>query len=169
MKLNQFISALLPFLYAYTSFAYPNLDPNLALDDFQTRCSAIAPELSIQNATIYFSEFIAAGTNLTLPENNVTCGQSFQFISVDLCRVSLYVATSNRSGINMEAFLPANWTRRFASVGNGGLQGCVGYDDLAYTASLGFASVGANNGHNGTSGGAFYNNADTVADFAYRS
>ncbi|KAF4617033.1 hypothetical protein G7Y89_g15116 [Cudoniella acicularis] len=41
--------------------------------------------------------------------------------------------------------------------------------DLAYTAGLGFATVGANNGHNGTSGLAFYNNPDVVHDFADRS
>jgi feruloyl esterase len=169
MKLNQSLSPWLPFLSACTSLAYPNQNADLTIDDFQTRCATIAPELSIENTTVYFSEFIASGTNLSLPENNATCGQSFQFVSVDLCRISLYVATSNRSGIYLDTWLPAKWTGRFASVGNGGLQGCIGYDDLAYTSSLGFASVGANNGHNGTSGGAFYNNADAVADFAYRS
>jgi feruloyl esterase len=48
---------------------------------------------------------------------------------------------------------------------------CLGiqYYDLAYTASLGFATVGANNGHNGTSGEAFYKNPDVVEDFAWRS
>lgn len=60
-------------------------------------------------------------------------------------------------------------TGRFLSIGNGGLSGCIQYADLAYTASYGFASVGANNGHNGTSGEAFLNNDDIVADFAYRS
>lgn len=60
-------------------------------------------------------------------------------------------------------------TGRFLSIGNGGLGGCIQYADLAYTTSYGFASVGANNGHNGTSGEAFYNNDDIVADFAYRS
>jgi len=168
MKFNQSIlwSSL---LHAYTSFANPSQSTNFALGDFQTKCSSIIPKLKIENATVYFSTFIPAGTNLSLPENNSTCGQTFQLVSVDLCRIALYVSTSKRSGINMEAWLPANWTGRFLSVGNGGLAGCVGYGDLAYTASLGFASVGANNGHNGTSGGAFYNNADVVADFAYRS
>lgn len=55
------------------------------------------------------------------------------------------------------------------STGNGGLSGCIQYDGLAYTTSYGFASVGANNGHNGTSGEPFYNNEEIVADFAYRS
>lgn len=69
----------------------------------------------------------------------------------------------------MEAWLPRNWTSRFLSTGNGGVGGCISYSDLDYTASLGFAAVGTNNGHNGTSGGAFYNNPDVIEDFAYRA
>lgn len=54
------------------------------------------------------------------------------------------------------------------STGNGGESGCIQYTDMAYTAGLGFATVGslpysanvhnilihlgANNGHNGTTG-----------------
>jgi feruloyl esterase len=69
----------------------------------------------------------------------------------------------------MEAWLPSNWTGRFLSGGNGGLNGCVDYANLAYTSGLGFSSVGTNNGHNGTSGEPFLNNADVVEDFAYRA
>lgn len=45
----------------------------------------------------------------------------------------------------------------------------IQYVDLAYTTALGFATVGANNGHNGTSGASFYHNSEVLADFAYRS
>lgn len=45
----------------------------------------------------------------------------------------------------------------------------IKYDDLAYTTLNGFASVGSNNGHNGTSGIAFYHNPDVVTDFAWRA
>lgn len=69
----------------------------------------------------------------------------------------------------MEAWLPETWTGRFLSTGNGGVDGCIQYVDMAYAEALGFATVGANNGHNGTSGGAFYNNEDVVIDFAWRS
>ncbi len=79
------------------------------------------------------------------------------------------VVTSNQSEITLEAWLPTNWTGRFLSTGNGGISGCIQYEDLAYAASMGFATVGANNGHNGTSGIAFYQNEDVVADFVYRS
>jgi feruloyl esterase len=41
--------------------------------------------------------------------------------------------------------------------------------DMKYTLGLGFATVSANNGHNGTSGLAFYNNTDVVHDFSDRS
>jgi feruloyl esterase len=49
----------------------------------------------------------------------------------------------------MEVWLPQNWTGRFLSTGNGGLGGCIQYEDLDYATSLGFASVGTNNGRQG--------------------
>lgn len=45
----------------------------------------------------------------------------------------------------------------------------IQYEDIAYGVQLGFATVGANNGHNGTRGLAFYDAPEVVADFAYRS
>ena len=43
------------------------------------------------------------------------------------------------------------------------------YVDLAYTTQHGFASVGSNNGHNGTTAITMYHNPDVVTDFAWRS
>lgn len=74
--------------------------------DFGTNCAAIASGLAIENATVYFSQFVTAGTNLSIPDRNATCGSPFQPVTGDLCRIALYVATSNASGINMEAWLP---------------------------------------------------------------
>jgi feruloyl esterase len=45
----------------------------------------------------------------------------------------------------------------------------IQYYDVAYGAGLGFATVGANNGHNGTSGEPFYHHPEVLEDFAYRS
>lgn len=45
----------------------------------------------------------------------------------------------------------------------------IKYEDLAYTAFNGFASVGSNNGKNGTSGLPFYKSPTTVVDFAHRA
>jgi feruloyl esterase len=167
MKLGQLLQVTL--LNAYSAFGYLDGDCNSSLSDFRASCGSIAQNLNVSNTIVYFSQFVAAGTNLSLPDNNVTCAQPSQVVPADICRIALYVATSNRSGISMEAWLPANWTGRFLSAGNGGVGGCIGYSEMAYASGYGFASVGANNGHNGTSGGAFLNNADIVADFAYRS
>ncbi|KAE9984041.1 hypothetical protein BLS_003192 [Venturia inaequalis] len=136
---------------------------------FQQTCANAISTLQLPNTTIWTSTFIPAGTNLTFPETNATCTRTPQVIRADFCRITMYVSTSNRSGISMEAWLPSSWTGRFLSTGNGGLQGCIQYIDMAYASGLGFATVGANGGHNGTSGGAFYNNEDIVIDFAWRS
>ncbi|KAF2033073.1 feruloyl esteras-like protein B [Setomelanomma holmii] len=137
--------------------------------DFQAKCAAIASKLAIQNGNVYFSQSVTAGTNLTLPDNDPSCAQSFIVVTADICRIALSVSTSKTSNFSMEAWLPSNWTGRFLSGGNGGLNGCISYQDLAYTSALGFSAVGTNNGHNGTSGRPFLNNAGVVEDFAYRA
>ncbi|KAF5366742.1 hypothetical protein D9758_006548 [Tetrapyrgos nigripes] len=147
--------------------------------DFDSKCSSIASQLdsSIPNATIRFAEFVTQGTNLTLTDSDQhpSCVAEPAFpgsliIRADVCRISLDVQTSGRSGIRMEAWLPRNWTGRFLSTGNGWIGGCIQYVDMAYTSSLGFATVGTNNGHDdGYSGRSFLNNSDVLEDFVYRS
>lgn len=44
---------------------------------------------------------------------------------------------------------------------------CIRHEDLAYGTSHGFATYSSRNGHNGTSGLAFYQNEDVVTDFAW--
>lgn len=134
-------------------------------------CEAIASSFTSPHVTVNFAQYVTAGTNLSLPFEGAvaTCGEPYQVVPVDLCRVAMLVKTSNISQITLEAWLPTNWTGRFMSTGNGGLGGCIQYTDVAYGTSFGFATVGANNGHNGTRGTAFYQNDQIVADFAYRS
>ncbi|THU90666.1 tannase-domain-containing protein [Dendrothele bispora CBS 962.96] len=137
--------------------------------DFDSTCtsvttsqiSSIAP-----NATVWFSELVPAGTNVTFPDNDPTCARSSQVVLTDTCRIAMFIPTSERSNISFEAWFPRNWTGRFLSTGNGGLSGCIQYEDMAYASALGFATVGANNGHNGTSGRPFLNNSEVVEDFA---
>lgn len=137
--------------------------------DFQSQCSSLAGSLDIPGAQISVAQFVANGTTINLSNSDASCGRSSQTITKDLCRVALHVATSNRSGINMEAWLPKDWSGRFLSTGNGGLGGCIQYEDIEYATSLGFAAVGTNNGHDGMSGRSFLNNTDVIEDFAYRA
>ncbi|EPS33808.1 hypothetical protein PDE_08770 [Penicillium oxalicum 114-2] len=138
-------------------------------DAFQTRCSDFAHHIDLPNVSVHFAEYVAGGTNLSLPENAASCAAPYQAVSVDVCRVAMTVSTSNSSEISLEAWFPRDYKGRFLSTGNGGLSGCIQYYDLAYTAQLGFATVGANNGHNGTSGAPFLNHPDVLEDFVHRS
>ncbi|THU76926.1 hypothetical protein K435DRAFT_786972, partial [Dendrothele bispora CBS 962.96] len=92
--------------------------------DFNSTCSSIASQIAIPNATVSLADFVPAGTNLTFPDNDPSCARPFQIVLVDMCRIAMTVATSNRSGFDFEAWLPRNWTGRFLSTGNGGLSGC---------------------------------------------
>ncbi|KAK7464292.1 hypothetical protein VKT23_006459 [Stygiomarasmius scandens] len=148
--------------------------PNYNLNSFNSTCSSLASQISIPGATFNFSQPVAAGANITFASRNTNCvtisGEpSSVIVPIDICRVSLFVSTSNRSGINMETWLPRNWTGRFLSTGNGGTGGCIQYRDIIYGSALGFATVGADNGHNGATGEAFLDNPDVLEDFVYRS
>ncbi|KAJ5290908.1 hypothetical protein N7478_000159 [Penicillium angulare] len=138
-------------------------------DDFQTKCSQFQDKINLPHVKVNFAEYIPGGTNLSLPDNAPSCDASSQEVSVDLCRVAMAVDTSNSSQITLEAWFPREYKGRFLSTGNGGLSGCIQYYDLAYAAQFGFATVGANNGHNGTSGKPFYHHPEVIKDFAYRS
>ncbi|KAF7537181.1 hypothetical protein G7Z17_g12903 [Cylindrodendrum hubeiense] len=125
--------------------------------------------LKLANATIYDTAFVAAGTNLTFPDDHSTCTTKYQVVRTDICRVSLLVITGSASNVTLEAWLPFDWSGRFLTVGNGGLSGCIKHEDLNYGSSQGFATIGSNNGHNGTSGSPFYKNQGVLEDYAYRS
>jgi feruloyl esterase len=116
---------------------------------FSSECDSLKSRLNLENTTVYFSQFLPAGTPISVPDQDATCrmmgGGPRQGgplpggplpagppppagpgpkAAVDLCRISAYTATSSRSGVNFETWLPINWTGRFVSHGNGGLSGC---------------------------------------------
>jgi feruloyl esterase len=139
--------------------------------DIETDCSGLAGRLDLNNATISITQYVTAGTNLTFPDDPESCTRPAQVVPVDICRIVMSVATSSRSSTRIEAWLPSqtNWTGRLLSTGNGGISGCIQYEDLAYGVSLGFATLGSNGGHDGMTGEAWLNNPDVVADFSWRS
>ncbi|KXH68379.1 tannase and feruloyl esterase [Colletotrichum salicis] len=118
---------------------------------FEQQCSSFATSLRINGVNSIASD---------CPSQNVT---------VNLCRVTARIATSPRSGIKFEAWLPENWTGRFLSTGNGALGGCIQYKDLGYASPLGFAFVATNNGHDGQSGLPVLNREDVIEDFTYHA
>jgi feruloyl esterase len=181
-------AAIMVYLILSLLFSLPSVSLLVSADTFQDSCRSFQLLVEHGNSTTEFVEFVPQNTTVDLKYRDLTCGGPGKTAQVaqDICRVALNVRTSNQSGIEMEAWLPRNWNGRFLATGNGGIGGCqlplpiykaqipnlqigVDYSALAYTTQHGFAAVGANNGHNGTTGKAFYKNPQVVADFADRS
>ncbi|KAF5539469.1 feruloyl esterase b [Fusarium mexicanum] len=138
--------------------------------EFRHRCLAFNPTRLINNSTLTRQEFVSAGTTLQLSDNVPTCNRASQAVTVDLCRIALQIPTSKRSSISFELWLPSDWKgSRYLATGNGGIDGCIKYEDLAYGTTNGFATMGTNNGHNGTTGITMLNNPEIIKDFSYRA
>lgn len=101
-------------------------------DAFQAKCASFGHRIKLPNVHVNFVEYVPGGTNLTLPDNDVTCGASSQTVSADMCRVAMAVDTSKSSQITLEAWFPRDYTGRFLSTGNGGLSGCMASSNPLY-------------------------------------
>ncbi|KAE9382677.1 hypothetical protein BT96DRAFT_1010221 [Gymnopus androsaceus JB14] len=130
--------------------------------EFDSACDSIASKAaSIANRTIFFSELIHAGTNLTFPDQDPNAIWSPRF------RLLLWIFVELRSMFPLPTDLESLWRHGFLEIEPEGfrvqatvLDGCIQYADLAYTTALDFATVGANNGHSGTTGEQFYGDPD---------
>ncbi|TLS27420.1 hypothetical protein PpBr36_04184 [Pyricularia pennisetigena] len=138
--------------------------------DFAAKCQAFQPERLVKNSTRTRLEYVASGTTIQLDDNVPSCGRTSQVVDTNICRIALQIPTSNRSSLSFELWLPERWDgKRYVATGNGGVDGCIKYEDIAYGVKNGFAAMGTNNGHNGTTGVDFLNNEDVVVDFSYRA
>ncbi|KAI0393429.1 tannase and feruloyl esterase [Xylariaceae sp. FL0594] len=149
-------------------------------DQFTERCLSFEPKAHIPNSKpgveVNVLEYVSAGHNVTLPDTDPSCGRTSQVTAVDVCRIALSVPTSEKSGIVYELWLPETWNGRTLATGNGGIDGCIRYEDIAYGTGNGFSRLlndgiafGSNNGHNGSSGTAFCQNDEVVTDFSWRA
>ena len=105
----QLSSLLLPGAFA-VGLAQHNLS------DPQAACERLGSSFNAPHVTVNLAQYVAAGTNVTLPQEGTgaaSCGNTGQVVSVDLCRIAANVATSNRSEITLEAWLPTNWLVQF--------------------------------------------------------
>ncbi|EGX43986.1 hypothetical protein AOL_s00210g147 [Orbilia oligospora ATCC 24927] len=160
---------------AVAASSLPYTSATTVSNNFQSRCSGLLQSFHPdQQTTVLVAEYLPKGSNFTNPIAHPTCagGWLSKSILTDICRLRLNVSTSSTSSVIIEAWMPANWNqkgKRFAMTGNGGLAGCIAFDDLNYISSLGFATVGHNNGHDGDTGVPFFNRPEVVKDFAYRA
>ncbi|KAL5532409.1 hypothetical protein ACEPAF_5979 [Sanghuangporus sanghuang] len=136
-----------------------------------TACIALATtalattDFSSLNTTILNATYYDSPTTVTTLG---TCSTQAT-VNASLCRIQYVVNTSDISAIAGEAWLPDDWNQRFVALGNGGLNGCIDYDNLNTGSSKGFAAIASNNGHDGDTGEFFANNTEVLADFTSRA
>ncbi|KAF5344249.1 hypothetical protein D9758_012351 [Tetrapyrgos nigripes] len=162
---GQLLNISIPFLASsqQTVLSYSTYD------DFIAHCESFASKASLPGATIHFSQYVPAGTNISLDDNHPTCQISHWVVPSNVCRVAMSVSTSSESEMSSEAWLPYNYTGRFLATTNRGLGGCILYNEMEYASTLRFATIGMNTGFNGSTGAPMLNNPNAIADYAYRS
>ena len=143
-----------------------------------TYCSNLCSTLSFGNlgVTPYSCQAYSAGDAIPVAGGQTTVGcAAGAKTSVDICRVTLSIATSGSSSNYVEVWLPNGnttaWNGRTMNTDNGGANGCVHYVDMQYVSGLGFAAIGDNGGHNSSSfdGTWMYQNNEAILDWVYRS
>jgi feruloyl esterase len=115
---------MVPSLWALVVSHFALAHVAVASSEFEKKCLAFAPERYVKDATRNVLQYVTAGTNLTFPDNDATCGRNSQIVSVDLCRMTLEIKTTRTSKIAFEAWFPEDWFGRFLATGNGGIDGC---------------------------------------------
>jgi feruloyl esterase len=105
-------------------FASPRLPESSQEDPFRDKCLQFNPQIG--DARLEFTEFLKSGTKASLSHRDPTCGGPGLSppVSQGICRVAMYIQTSEKSGVQFEAWLPEEWNGRFLSTGNGGIGGC---------------------------------------------
>ncbi|KAJ6509589.1 tannase and feruloyl esterase [Mycena vulgaris] len=137
-----------------------------------TKCLALKHSLHLENTTILNVTYVAAPTNVSTPG---VCQSSAPVSTAPLCRVQFIINTTATSAVHAETWLPDTWFGRFLGLGNGGLGGCIDYPNLDYGASLHFAAIGSDNGHDGDlgttleDGHQFLHHPEVINDFAFRA
>lgn len=116
--------------------------------------------LKLPDVTITSAESVAAGP-FTPPGARAAAPINLPAF----CRVIGYV----RPEVNFEAWLPANWNRKFLMVGNGGLAGTISYAAMAAPLNSGYATASTDTGHVADADGHWaLGHMERVIDFAHR-
>jgi feruloyl esterase len=128
-------------------------------------CESLA-YVRLSHTTITAAQSIPAGT-YTAPD-----GEVFPNMPA-FCRVAAALTPTGDSEIGIEVWMPSStWNRRFEGVGNGGYAGSIPYSAIAPGVSLGYATVGTDTGHVGSSSydASFaLGHPEKIIDFGYRS
>ncbi len=128
-------------------------------------CESLA-SLTLPHTAVTADQSISAGT-YTAPNGEVFTNMPA------FCRVAATLTPTGDSDIGIEVWMPSStWNGKFEGVGNGGFAGSIPYSAIAPGVSLGYATVGTDTGHVGSSAddASFaLGHPEKIIDFGYRS
>lgn len=162
------ILSLLLSLFSMEVEGIKHPHPGHAVNQIE-KCVSLAQTFKLPNTKIILAEYIKNGTTINLQNVHPSCGSSNITVNSNICRISWNTTTGSKSGFRFEAFLPINWSGRFVTLGNGGVGGCILYDQLVNSAQQGFAAIDTNNGHDGDLALPLFHNKGAQQDYAYRA
>ncbi|KAI7521673.1 hypothetical protein KC331_g19643, partial [Hortaea werneckii] len=174
-RTSTFLSSSFGTASATSSSASASATSNATLSDCSTLCSQLT-EFNGYEVTPLTCTQLSAGSSVDTPEGQSSVGCAASFTpALDICQVTLDVKTAGDASTYVEVWLPNGnetaWNGRTMSTDNGGLNGCIHYVDMQYVSSMGFAAIGDNAGHNGSSfdGTWMMNDNQAIVDWSYRA
>lgn len=130
------------------------------------KCESLA-QLKVDHGEITAAQSVAAGPLA------VQGFMGVQKIDVPaFCRVQATLRPTADSDIRIEVWLPASgWNGRLEAVGNGGLAGSIGEQEMAGALKAGYATAGTDTGHKGSpvTGDWALGHPEKIVDFGWRA
>ena len=92
---------------------------------FAQQCLDFDAEAVVPGSRATIREYLHDGAVAESTDPTLSCPTRQQRAVGNLCRIGLFIETSERSGVSAELWLPEQWIgRRLLSTGNGGVDGC---------------------------------------------
>ena len=132
-------------------------------------CSDMA-QVKVASVPTVISTAERIDASASAPWTSPNSGGGSATVTQPFCRVAGSIKPSTQSDIQFELWLPigATWNRKFAGTAAGGSAGYISYPTVNLHLSMGYASVGHNNGHPNAQVD-FALIPDRKLDFAYRA
>ncbi len=133
-----------------------------------------APAITCENLALLKPSHTTITAAQSIPAGTYRAPNGEVFTNMPaFCRVAATLTPASDSEIGIEVWMPSStWNGRFEGVGNGGYAGSIPYSAIAPGVALGYATVGTDTGHVGTStddGSFALGHPEKIVDFGYRA